>query len=310
MSIGENILERENLPENIQKLSAQREIYTRAKNILLVQLIITVPIILVLSVFKILLESIFKFDIEWLIATYALILLIVDNFMIINKIKFFKEKAAGIQELFDCEVLAISWNKILIIEKPEITDIVEYDKLHQARRVQGDFANWYAKDIKNVPDEMAKIFCQNENITYDSRVRKKIMDWIKYISLVTLILLILIASIGDLSFRKFILNVAIPFLPVLGISVKWYYEQKNSIKNLKEIRSIQDSIWENFKLTKEIPNDIITRQIQDRIYLHRKTCALIPDFVYNKMRNNQEEQMVFSIQHYVKEYKKILQKTI
>lgn len=83
-NVGVDILAKENLPENIEKLSAQREIYTRAKEILLWQVILTVPIIIILAFAKLFCEWYFKINIEWLVSTYALILFFIDGIILIG----------------------------------------------------------------------------------------------------------------------------------------------------------------------------------------------------------------------------------
>ncbi len=311
MNIGANIVEAENLPRNIEKLSAQREIYTRAKEILLWQVILTVPITLFLAILKIFIDWYFnnpKISIEWLVSTYGLILFFIDALILNNLVKEMKEKAAGIQELFDCEVLSIEWNKMLFTEKPNNSDILKYHELRKARNIDDKFENWYAETIKEVPTNTAKLICQRENINYDMEVRRSLMNWVAGIAVSVLVVLCILSSISDTSFRSFITNVMTPFLPVFGLAIKWYFEQQNSIKTLKEIKSVTDGIWENVLEKGEEPNDTIIRQVQDRIHLHRKEGALVPDDIYNKIRTGREKQMYFSVNESVLAYKKSQQR--
>jgi hypothetical protein len=303
-SIGIDILAKENLPHNIEKLSAMREIYARAKNIVLWQVILTVPTIIILAFVKLFCEWYFKINIEWFVSTYALILFFIDGLILNNLIKSMKENAAGVQELFDCEVLDIEWNKMLFTEKPENGDIHKYHKLRQERNINDNFPNWYPEPIKEVENNLAKIICQQSNITYDFEVRKTFTKWIIAVSIITFVMLFILTAIYDLSFRTFVTNVITPFLPIFSIAIKWYFEQQNSIKTLKEIKSVIQAIWDNNLETKQIPNNIVIRQIQDRIHLHRKECALVPEIIYNRVKAKQEEQMYFSVNVSVAEYQK------
>lgn len=303
-SVGIDILAKENLPENIEKLSAQREIYTRAKEILLWQIVLTVPIIIILAFTKLFCEWYFKVNIEWIVSTYALILFFIDSIILNNLIKSMKDKAAGIQELFDCEVLNIEWNKMLFTEKPENSDIYKYHRLRKERNINDDFVNWYSEPIKEVPNNIAKIICQRENINYDIEVRKNLMNWVVIVSISILAVLILFSSISDFTFRTFVISGITPFLPVFGISIKWYFEEQNSIKTLKEIKSIIESVWANALENNQEPTNIMIRQIQDRLHLHRREGALVPDYIYNKIRVNREQQMYFSVNASVSEYQK------
>lgn len=219
-----------------------------------------------------------------------------------------KDKAAGIQELFDCEVLNIEWNKMLFTEKPENSDIHKYHKLREERNVNDDFVNWYSEPIKEVPNNIAKIICQRENINYDIEVRKNLMNWVVIVSISILAVLILFSSISDFTFRTFVINGITPFLPIFSISIKWYFEQQNSIKTLKEIKSIIENIWVNALENNQEPTNIMVRQVQDRLYLHRREGALVPDYIYNKIRVNREQQMYFSVNASVLEYQKAREK--
>ncbi len=308
MNIGEKILETENLPENIEKLSAQREIYACAKNIIFWQVIFTVPTIISLAFIKLFCEWYYKTNIEWFVSTYALVLFFIDGLILNNRIKLKKENAAGIQELFDCEVLGIEWNKMLFTEKPEHGDVHKYHKLRQKRNINDNFSNWYSEPIKEVENNLAKIICQQSNVTYDFEVRKTFTKWIVLIAIITFVLLFILTAIYDLSFRTFITNVITPFLPIFAIAIKWYFEQQNSIKTLEEIKSVMQTIWDNAIENKQIPNDIVIRQVQDRIHLHRRECALVPEIIYNKIKAKQEEQMYFSVNGAVREYKKTIKR--
>jgi hypothetical protein len=319
---GSQILERENTSENITKLSAQREIYSRAKTLMGWQIILTVPIIIMLSIAKIAISyylstlpvinppinppinPFWKFDMEVFISTYALFLFFFDSLFLTNYFKESKEKAAGIQELFDCAVLEIEWNKMLFAEKPEPSIILKYHNLRKKRNKNDNFSNWYEEPIKEIDNNIAKLICQRENIRYDNEVREKLKWWGWFIPVVTLSVLIFLGIFSTNPLGLFIVNVITPFLPIFALSIKWYIEQNNAIKTIKEIKTIIQTLWDNVLEKGEIPSDATIRQIQDRIHLHRREGGLVPDFIYNRIRTEQEEQMFFSIEHSVEEYRK------
>ena len=90
-NIGENIVTTENLERNIQKLSAQRELYSRAKTTLGWQIFLAVPVTLILAIVNLYLEKEFQQNIEWAVAGYALFLLATDS-LILTKNDCFKKR--------------------------------------------------------------------------------------------------------------------------------------------------------------------------------------------------------------------------
>jgi hypothetical protein len=52
--------------------------------------------------------------------------------------------------------------------------------------------------------------------------------------------------------------------------------------------------------------DGISRQIQDELFDHRKTTPLIFDSIYNRNKEEQEENSKFSTKKMVQEYLKII----
>ena len=65
-------------------------------------------------------------------------------------------------------------------------------------------------------------------------------------------------------------------------------------------------IWSDIIENKEKIDidEMAIRGIQDRIFINRKDNSLIPDFIYNRLRKNLEEQMYFSVDELILEYKK------
>ncbi len=301
---GKNIVEAENLDRNLKKLSAQRELYSRAKSTLGWQVFFAIPVTLGLAVINLYLEIELERNIEWAVAAYAVILFILDSFIIDKSISQKKEKAAKIQELFDCEVLQIKWNKYLVEEKPDSEDIIKYHNLRLKRKKEDKLKNWYSEKIAVIENNVAKVICQRSNVMYDFSLRRKFMVWIIATGVASLIVLSIVALIKDLSFRSYLINAVTPFLPVFAIVTKQYQNNKRSIENLVSAKATIQQVWSEVIESDDktdIP-ELAIRGIQDRIFLNRKDNALIPDSIYNRLRKGLEEQMYFSVDELILEY--------
>lgn len=302
-NIGTSIVKKENLSINIERLAAQREMYSLCKTYFNLQLLLNVGITVTLLIVGLLVNYYFLIKIDWFRVFYAFSVLLIDNLIITNLIIQLRQKAASVQELFDCDVLGLEWNKILVGDKPLNEDINKYYKKH-LRRVKDTryLNNWYATSINEVNNNAAKIICQRSNFSYDFALRKHFIIWVVSVAVALLILIVFLSCANDISSRTLFISGIFPYLPILAMALKLYNEHTISIRNLESLKSAINSVWSTVLKNEEITEHTI-RQLQDKLYLSRKTNPLIPDKIYNKLRTNLEEQMYYSVNQLVEEYK-------
>lgn len=294
--MSNNILIRENESSSIEKLSAQREIYSLAKRLFYLQIFITVISLVLLSFAQLIFS---KVDFTLVIATVSLFAIIVDN-LLEKHISGMKEKAAKIQEFFDTYVLDIPWNSILCLDKPEYNEIFKYYTIHKSKKDISKLINWYEPEIATVSEKTGKIICQKTNCNYDSSIRKKYSNIILTIGVTTILMILVFTIFSDITLRKVLLTVIFPAVPIIQWTHKNILTNNDSIKNLEQLNSLINSTW-NDLITSIIVSDEAIRQIQDGIYLNRKGSPLIPDFVYDKLRNKLEMQTSYSVGQLVNE---------
>jgi hypothetical protein len=305
---GQDIVEKENLPKNLDRLAAQREMYFQAKRLFLLQfiLIAVVPVVLAgIAVALLLLSA--TTDLNWLRAGYAVIVAGTDVFLINHVISQLKQKAACVQELFDCEVLSLRWNNVCSGEQPKPEDIKRYADRYRSRvKSQDNLRDWYAKTIAEVDGPAAKVICQRSNFAYDGAIRRSFLYWIISLSLIILVTIFSVALAVNVSARAIATMSLLPVLPLLVFLWKLIKELNASIKNLDSLNATITRLWS------EILNDTATnvestiRQVQDRIYTNRKTSPLIPEWFYNWKRSRLEEQMYYGVEELVQEYRAVV----
>lgn len=289
------IVTRENEETSIEKLAAQREMYSKAKVVFYIQTFITVFLQVLLS-FTQLLYS--KVDLSLIIATVSVLAVITDNLLelYVNRLK---EEAARIQELFDTYVLNIEWNKILCLDKPEPASIYHYFSTRSNKDLS-KLSNWYEDEINSVSEATGKVICQKSNCNYDCSIREKYNNTILVIGVTTILIIFLFSIFSGVSLAKIILTVFFPAAPIIQWTHKNIILNKASIKNLRQLNSLINSAWDDIKNHKEVSEKVI-RQIQDGIFLNRKASALIPDFVYNSLRDELEKQTRYTLTELVRE---------
>jgi len=294
--MNHKIIERENEQASIEKLGAQRIIYTFAKKLFIIQFLVSVLLLVLLSFAQLLFPSI---DFTLIIATFSIIATFTDHCLDV-KINQLKEKAAKIQELFDTYVLQLSWNSILCLEKPEYSDVFNYAQKYNKGKDPSKLLNWYEPDINKVAEQTAKLICQKTNCNYDASIRKRYNLIILATSIITVSLICVFTMFSGFTLSKLVLTIIFPAVPILQWAIKNVNSNNQSVTTLLELNSIINENWQLAKQGTQV-NDAILRQIQDGIYINRKSSPLIPDCIYDIMRNNLEKQTNYTVKQLVDE---------
>jgi hypothetical protein len=295
--MGTEIVEKQNSPEMLICLAAQRQLYSTAKTLFLWQLILSTVLVIILSILSL------YIDISWILAAYVFLIAIIDIIFISPQIKRQKEEAAGIQEIFDTTVLDITWNDLLVGDKPSNEEIYRYSEKYRKKYLDFEsLKNWYSHSVSKINSNAAKIVCQRSNCVYDYSIRESFSKAVLVVLLITLLLLLGVGFIKGLTLQNFFL-IAFPFLPAIMLFVRTVKENNLSKEALDNLKKTAESIWNKILLGKEINLNRKSRAFQDKIYLNRKNSPLIFDWYYYKKRNQLEKEMKFSVDQLVREYK-------
>ncbi len=164
-----SIIERQELPENIELLAAQKNIYSRAKNIIGFQMILSVPIAICAVII-----TIVKPELKGYIAIWGILVVLFDLFVFTPWVKKLQDNAARIQELFDVKVFGLSWNEISVGKRPDPELVHEEAKKHGVEEEQIiGLKEWYPVSIDRTPEIFGIIISQRSNVWWDARMRRK-----------------------------------------------------------------------------------------------------------------------------------------
>ena len=112
-----------------------------------------------------------------------------------------------------------------------------------------------------------------------------------------------IAGQFGLTVPSFISSVLFPSLPVFVLAYKQISSNNEAIENLKELKELIETELEKSSINDNVDSHLI-RQIQDKIYLKRINSPLLPEWAYDFLRQNLEDEMHFSMKEKVKELTK------
>lgn len=87
------------------------------------------------------------------------------------------------------------------------------------------------------------------------------------------------------------------------LAYKQISSNNEAIENLKELKELIETELESLCINDTIDGNLI-RQIQDKIYLKRINSPLLPEWAYNFLRQNLEDEMHFSVKEKVRELEK------
>jgi hypothetical protein len=278
----------QNKPENVKIVCSFKQSYYLAKRLLLAQIYITVILTVSFSTAKFVLTLV-NVDIAPYAALYALVVFIMDFFILQPLISKKRTDGAKLQEEFDCNVFKLDWDNIMAGKRVErdLIDVLHSDYLE---RTKGDIEkckDWYPQEYKVFEINRAILACQKTSLIYDIRLRKRFNFLIVRNTILLSVLVATLCLIKDLSLQSFMLYVVLPLLPAVILAKRLYNEHEKSIKSSAELKSmIEDIARKNKPISL---SDI--KSIQAKIFTNRKDSALIPEKVYNRLRDKLEKQM-------------------
>lgn len=299
--IGKHIIQEQDSDTSIKYLAAQKQLYMNGKATFAFQVLIAVPIPILISIVTPLLGK-EEQSIVWIFVLYSIIATFLEFFFEDRAMKL-KKLAASIQEKFDTSVLLIDWNKTLIISKPDDGIILRFYNKYIKKNKLDKLYGWYSNEVLPVNTNIATLLCQRTNCSYDFTLRQLYTNTILLLAVATFLILLIIAGQNELTVPNFISTVLFPSLPVFVLAYKQISTNKEAIENLKELKELIEGRLETLRINDQVEPHLI-RQIQDKIYLKRINSPLLPEWAYNFLRQNLEDEMHFSVKEKVKELMK------
>ena len=296
-----SIVQRQELQENIELLAAQRNLYSRAKNIIGIQMMLSVPIAICAAI-----VTIFKPEYKGYIALWGILVVVFDLFVFTPWVKKLRDNAARVQELFDTKVLGLGWNEISVGKKPEYEMIHEEALKHGMADEQiASLRNWYPVVIEKVTETFGIIISQRSNVWWDARMRRKYTLSIRIALVVIALGLIAYGLYEKKDMFEFLAYIIAPLASTYVFGYRQMMEHGDAADRLDKLREISEKIWAS-ALAGEDANALKMkcRTLQDQIFEHRKKNPPIFDFLFRWFRDSNERLMNKAAETLVAEAKK------
>jgi hypothetical protein len=267
-------------------LGAQEALYSTAKQWQGWQFFLLVPVTIGLS-----LAALWHPGLKSYVALYGISMALLDSVVVSPKIRSLRKDAAHIQELVDCEVLDIEWNKFRIGRRPE-TELVEenYSKFLSRGGADTRLKDWYPQCVADIPLDFARIICQRQNCWWDAKLRQRYASVIVAMAAMTTCIAFVASLVGGLTLEKFVLVVLAPLLPIWSVGLRQYSEHKEAADSGCRLKELAEELWETAVASNSDPSERASRELQDSILDHRMRSPLIFNWFYSKHRKQFEVQ--------------------
>lgn len=292
--------------KQLDRLAAQRRLYSDAKRVQAIQIILVIPAVVIWAVLVAWYPGLRVYAASWGIG-----LALLDVLVFARVQSNLKERAAKIQELFDCEVLRLEWSILKAGRRPDAETILEassrYGNLNTSDTTLRD---WYPREVGKLPIHLARIICQRINCWWDARLRQRYAMGVLVVGILLVICVLLVGLIGGLTLEKFVLAVLAPLLPAVVLGIRQFDENLERMKVADRLKQYSEDLWEEALRGGETPEELTakSRNLQDAIYDNRRISPLIFDWIYQRLKTRQEEQANKGAESLVTEAKKALAK--
>jgi hypothetical protein len=283
-----DIAKSQNEPRQLERLAAQRQLYSTAKRIFGIQLLLGGPVAIGWSLAVVAAPEVRAFA-----ATWGALVSFADLLWLTPWQKRLRERAARIQEAFDCEVLQLPWNDIKVGRAPDPELVKEQaDKYAKVQSRLPPLTNWYAPVVSDLPLDVGRVICQRSNCLWDSKQRRRYATWVLASVIIVTLLMVGLGFIGGLTVEKLFLAILLPLSPALILGVRQFSEQTEAANRLDKLKEHAERLLSdtcNGVARAKRANEC--RALQDEIYENRKRSPLVFDWIFRKLRNDYEAQM-------------------
>jgi len=271
--------------KQLEKLAAQREIYSFAKRLYILQICLTVLFPIILFVISSIWASVLIYS-----ALFGVVAFIGNGIMLQPAIKALKIKAAKIQELFDCEVLELETSPLKVVNDIAVEEVLLNYNVHIKIEANIEkIRDWYPTNVVELPISIARIICQRANCWWDSKLRIRYSIFLKYFGFSVFFALFIYAFISKADLMAFTLYLS-GLIPFFQFCNNESIEHKEAASRLNELVKYSQDVWD---YALDNPEDhcrlkLNSRRLQDEIFEHRCKSPLILDKFYNLFRNQNE----------------------
>ena len=294
-----NIAEKQNDDRCISLLAAASSVYSRAKSLMAIQFVITVPAALASSIIMAL-QPQTKVWLTFFSVTVAL----ADTLFLSRMQSRLKKRGAAIQQMFDCELFELPWHDLRTGAPVDTEDIhAEAKPLLRNVKTRSRLQDWYPTVVKALPLPLARLVCQRASVSWDLRQRDRVRGALRLLLCVLACAIFLIALSRGNTVEQMILTVYVPLAPAVLWIIREMLAQRDAIQSDEKCMRHVESLWNQALAKKAAEEDLLQGSIlaQDALFDARSRSPMVFNWVYRLLRSRQQEQMEHKAEELVQE---------
>lgn len=290
----------QNTKASLDWLAAQRQSYTDAKRVAVLQagLLLSLPIVSAISV---------ALDPELRVwAAFAgLGFALVDASVLDPWQRRLRDKGAATQEIFDCHVLGLDWNIWIGGSQPDPENVHGAAARFDASRPAGRKAlrNWYPPRVGDLPLHLGRVICQRASCRWDSQLRRYYARGIAVLVAVVGAGVFALGLAAKMTLEHLLLAVLAPLTPAFLWAIREGLRQREAARSGDSLKERGMALWGKAVKAEvdEARCESLSRQFQDAIFLHRRRSPFVFDWFYRVFRKQFEAQMHASTEQMIAE---------
>lgn len=286
---------RQNEDEHLERLAAQRALYSQAKCVRLFVVVSAISIAVASALAAFLYPKASPG-----LGLLGLLLALLDLLFLDGREEDLRQRAAAIQEDFDTRLFSLPWRDSLGHE-------VEHERVvEEGRDGKSDpkLRDWYP-DVSALPPGLAALVCQRSSITWDGRTRSIYSVVVGVMTVVFAVSMVGLAVAMEMALADFLMALAFPAFPAVQHGVK-------VVRAHRKAADAEKALFDDVEaLVRQGPSAVdvtALRQVQDRLWLLRREQPLVPDALYRLTRERREVIMREATARIVAEVQRLKQR--
>lgn len=284
-----SITNEQNTDRQLQRLAAQRQLYATAKKVFGFHVWLSGPLAIASAFLALLFPTV-----KGYVALWGVVVVLCDVFWLAPWQKRLRGSAAGIQELFDCEVLSLPWNDLKAGKRPDPELVKEQSgKYATWSHKMPPLNNWYPAEAGELALHIGRIVCQRSNCWWDSKQRRRYATSIIAVVSAVFVVVLMLALGNSFTVEDFVLKVLAPLAPAVLLGIRQYSDQIEAATRLDKLKDHAEKLWNEAISGQKSPTYLTTaaRGLQDEILDGRRRSPLVFDTIFKWLRRDYETQM-------------------
>ena len=210
-------------------------------------------------------------------------------------------RSATVQEMFDIDLFGLPWNATAVGGRLRPDEISQLTRAFTPGGGRGNrLRDWYV-DIGGIPQPYDILICQQQNLAWDARLRRRWATVMVAAVTVWVFIGIAVGYANAMTIQETLLRWFLPSLSALIYGIEGFLTQLDIAKERERVLGIVqeeiDKACQTLTRSQLAQLMIKAREVQDIVFVTRKQAARVPDWFYARFRDKDESDFHANAQH-------------